>query len=56
MDTVTPQEKAKSLLVSAMGEVAGGTDKSQVKLGLAQTIEANIQYWSEVKKSLEELA
>tara|TARA_R110000822_G_C15090449_1_gene470687 strand:- start:476 stop:646 length:171 start_codon:yes stop_codon:yes gene_type:complete len=56
MDTFTPQEKAKNLLASAMGEVAEGTDKSQVKLGLTQTIEANIQYWAEVKNSLEELA
>jgi hypothetical protein len=56
METINPKEKAIQLMAGAMSEVRPDISKKQVKINLLQTIEANLQYWKEVKEALEEIS
>ena len=56
MKTVDSKTKAAELMAGAMLEVGPEVTKEMVKSNLLKTIEANLQYWGEVKKSLEEIS
>ena len=56
METINPKEKAIQLLAGAIAEVRSDVSKKQVKLNLLSTIDANLKYWEEVKKALEEIS
>ena len=56
METVDSKTKAIELMAGAMSEVGPDVTKEIVKDNLLKTIEANLQYWSEVRKALEEIA
>ena len=56
METVDSKTKAIELMAGAMSEVGPEVTKEMVKDNLLKTIDANLQYWEEVKKALEEIS
>ena len=56
METVDSKTKAIELMAGAMSEVGPEVTKEMVKDNLLKTIDANLQYWSEVKKALKEIS
>jgi len=57
MESIDPTNKALQLMVQAMEDYeSSNLPKEEVKARLISTIDENIQYWSEVKKSLKEIS